>query len=126
MIEKRGEVKSTADPSEEKPRTTSDSGCQVKVVTSPLIIFDVVEEEKKAFNEVFKPKKGVIKPDGQLELAKEKGARKTILLLAGIGVDEGLTKHYVQDLDHHFISHIDCIYLVDIGNGRRVVKIYPS
>jgi hypothetical protein len=104
----------------------SDSGCEVRVVTSPLIIFGVVEEEKKACNEVFKPKRGVIKPDRQLELAKEKGARKTVLLLAGIGVDEGLTKDYVQDLDHHLISHIDCIYLVDMGDKDRVVKMYPS
>lgn len=97
------------------------------MVTSPLIIGDVVEEHKEAFNEVFKLGNGLIQPDRQLELAKEKGARETILLLAGIGVDEGLTKNYVEnDLDHHLISHIDCIYLVDMGNEEGVVKIYPS
>jgi len=105
----------------------SDSGCKVSVVTSPLIIGDVVEEHKEGFNEVFKLKNGVIQPDRQLELAEEKGARKTILLLAGIGVDEGLTKNYVEnDLDHHLISHIDCIYLVDMGNEEGVVKMYPG
>lgn len=104
----------------------SDSGCDVRAVTSPLIVGDVVEEEKKAFNGVFRPKNGVMQPDRQLELAKEKGARKTIILLAGIGVDEGLTRNSVQNLDHHLISHIDCIYLVDMGYKDRVVKIYPG
>jgi hypothetical protein len=106
-------------------RKVSDLGCKVSVVTSPLIIGDVVEEDKKAFNEVFKLKNGVIQPDRQLELAKEKGASKTILLLAGIGVDEGLTKNSVQNLDDYLISHIDCIYLVNMGNKDRVVKMYP-
>jgi len=104
----------------------SDSGCEVRVVTSPLILGDVVEEDKKAFNEVSKLKNGVIQQDRQLELAKEKGARKTILLLAGIGVGEDNTKNSVQNLDHHLISHVDCIYLVDMGNGDRVVKMHPS
>jgi hypothetical protein len=107
-------------------KKVSDSGCKVSVVTSPLISGDVIEEDKKAFDEAFKLKNGLIQPDRQLELAKEKGARKTILLLAGIGVDEGLTKNSVQSLDHDLISHIDCIYLVDMGNGHRVAKIYPT
>lgn len=113
-------------PSKLEITKVSDSGCKVTVVTSPLITYDVVEAHKKAFNEVFKLQNGVIQPDRQLELAKEKAARKTILLLAGIGVDEGLTKNYVQNLDHHLISHIDCIYLVDMGNKDSVVKMYPS
>ena len=107
-------------------KKVSDLGCKVSVVTSPLIIGDVVHEDKKAFNEVFKLKNSVIQADRQLELAKEKEARKTILLLAGIGVDEGLTENSVQNLDHDLISHIDCIYLVDMGNGDSVVKLYAS
>ena len=107
-------------------KEVSDSGCKVTVVIGPLIVGDVVEEHKEAFDEVFKLKNGVIQPDGQLELAKEKGARKTILLLANLGVDEGLTKGYVQALDRHLISHIDCIYLVDMGDEDRVVNIHPS
>jgi len=113
-------------PSKLEITKVSDSGCEVRVVTGPLITDDVVEAHKKAFNEVFKLKNGLIQPDRQLERAKEWGARKTILLLAGIGVDEGLTKNYLQNLDHHLISHIDCIYLVDMGNKDRVVKMYPS
>lgn len=107
-------------------KKVSDSGCKVSVVTSPLIIGDVVEEHKEAFNEVFKLKNDAIQADRQLELAKEKGARKTILLLAGIGVDEGLTKNYAQNLDRRLISHIDCIYLVDIANKDKVVEMHPS
>jgi hypothetical protein len=113
-------------PSKLEITKVSDLGCEVNVVTSPLITDDVVEAHKKAFNEVFKLKNGLMQPDRQLELAKEKGARKTILLLAGIGVDEGLTKNYVQNLDRHLISAIDYIYLVDVGNKDRVVKIYPG
>jgi len=107
-------------------KKVSDSGCKVSVVTSPLSIGDVLEEDNRAFREVFNLKNGVIQPDRQLELAKEKGARKTILLLAGIGVDEGLTRDYVQNLDHHLISHIDCIYLVDMGDKDGVVKMHPG
>ncbi len=113
-------------PSKLEIKRVSDSGSDVRAVTSPLIVGDVVEEEKKAFNEVFKLKNGVIRAERQLELAKERGARKTILLLAGIGVDEGLTRNSVQNLDNYLISHIDCIYLVDIGEKDRVAKIYPS
>ena len=105
----------------------SDSGCKVSVVIGPLIVGDVVEEHKEAFNKVFKLNNDLIQPDRQLKLAKEKGAGKTILLLAGIGVDEGLTRDYVRNhLDHDLISHIDCIYLVDMGDTDRVVSMYPS
>jgi hypothetical protein len=105
----------------------SGSGCNVSVVGMSGS-GDVVEKEKEAFNKVFKLKKNdVIQPDRQLKLAKERGARKTILLLANIGVDEDNTRDSVQNcLDHHLISHIDCIYLVDMGNEDGVVKIYPS
>lgn len=112
-------------PSKLEITEVSDSGCKVNVAWV-LGSGDVVKEEEKAFNEVFKPKNGVIQPDRQLELAKEKGARKTILLLVGIGVDAGLTRNSVQNLNYYLISHIDCIYLVDMGNGHRVAKIYPN
>jgi hypothetical protein len=111
-------------PSKLEIRRVSASGCMVRVVTSPLITGDVVEEEEKAFNEAFRLDNGRIQSDRQLELAKGKGARETILLLAGIGVDEGLTKNSVQNLDHDLISNIDCIYLVDMGDKDRVIKIY--
>jgi len=115
-----------ARPSKLEITKVSDSGYEVRVVTSPLIDGDVVEEEKKAFNAVFKQKNGIIQPDNQLGLAKEKGAKKTLLLLAGIGVDEGLTRNFVQSVAHHLISHIECIYLVDMSDTDRVVKIYPN
>ncbi|MFC1970277.1 hypothetical protein ACFLVV_03550, partial [Chloroflexota bacterium] len=103
----------------------SDSGCKVTMVDMRGN-GDVVEEDKKAFNEVFKLKNGLIQPDRQLELAKGRGARKTILLLANIGVDEDNTRNSVQNcLDHELISHIDCIYLADMGNEDGVAKIYP-
>jgi len=117
---------------EDRPRKLqikkgSDSGCEVRVVTSPLIAGDVVEAHKEAFNEVFKIENDAIRATKQLKLAKEKGARETILLLAcNPFVEEGLIKNEAQNLDRHSISDIDYIYLVDTGNKDRVVKIYPS
>jgi len=106
---------------------SSDSGCRVSSFTSPLIGGDMVEAHKEAFNEVFKLKNDAIQADRQLKLAKEKKARKTILLLAcNPVVEEGLIKDQVQNLSRHLIPDIDCIYLVDIGNEDRVVKIYPG
>ena len=114
-------------PSNLTIKKVSDSGCRVTVVIGPLIVGDVVEEHKEAFDKVFKLNNDVVQPDRQLKLAKEKGAAKTILLLAGIGVDEGLTSDYVRNhLDHDHISHIDCIYLVDMANKDSVLKMYPG
>ena len=113
-------------PSKLELTKISDSGCKVSVVISPLIEYDVIEEETKAFNTLFRPKNGLLQSDRQLELAKQKLASKTILLLAGIGVDEGITQDSVRNLDRHLISHIDCIYLIDMGDKDSVVKIYPG
>ena len=99
----------------------SDSGCKVSMVIGPLIVGDVPEEEKKAFNEV-----DIKHANKQLKLAKERGAREAILLLASLGVDEGLTKSFVQNVDRHLISDIGCIYLVNMGDTERVVKMYPD
>ena len=104
---------------------SADSGCEVSLLTSPITMYDVAEAHRKAFNEVFNS--AGVKGNEQLKLAKEKGARETILLLAcNSFVEEGLIKNLAQNLDHHLISDIDYIYLVDIGNKDRVVKIYPS
>ena len=102
-------------------KKVSDSGCKVTVFIGPLIEGDVVEEEKKAFNVV-----DIKHANNQLKLAKESGARETILLLAGIGVDEGLTKSFVQNVDRHLISDIGYIYLVNMDDTKRVVKMYPD
>jgi hypothetical protein len=110
-------------PSKLELTKISDSGCKVSVVTSPVIFFDVKEEHDKALNEVFKVNNDHMHSDRQLELATKKGASKTILLLAGIGVDEGLTKDFVRNLDRRLISHIDGIYLVDMGDKDSVVKM---
>ena len=113
-------------PSKLELTKISDSECTVSVVTSPVILFDVKEEHDKALNEVFKVNNDHMPSDRQLELAKQKLTSKTILLLAGIGVDEGITQDSVRNLDRHLISHIDCIYLIDMGDEHKVVKIYPS
>jgi hypothetical protein len=104
-------------------KKVSDSGCKVRALTSPLRLGDVVQENKKAFDEVFKLKNGRIHADEQLELAQTRGTRKTILLLADVGVDEGLTRECVHNLDRDAISHIDCVYLVDMSDNGVVTKI---
>ncbi len=108
---------------------TSESGCKVSSLTSPIIgFYDVAEKSKEVFDEVFMINKyGNIQANEQLKLAKEKGARNTILLLAcKFNVDEGLIGQRVKNLDRQLISDIDFIYLVYVGSKDRVVKIYPN
>ena len=103
-------------------KRVSDPRCEVISPISPIVLRDVVELHEKTFNEA-----DIKHANKQLELAKGKGVRKTILLFACYPfIEESLIKDQVQNLAHRLISHIDCIYLVDIGNGRRVVEIYPS
>ena len=113
-------------PSELLIYKSSDSGCEVSSLTGPIIgPYSVSEKHEETFNEVFSPTG--VKANKQLKLAKEKGARETILLLACDSfVEEGLIKGHVQSLDHQLVSDIACIYLVNIGNKDRVVKIYPD
>lgn len=115
-------------PSELMITKSSDSGCEVSSLTSPIIIYEVSEESKEVFDEVFKiDKDGNMQANEQLKLAKEKGTRNTILLLAcKFNIDEGLIGQRVKNLDRQFISDIDFIYLVYVGSKDRVVKIYPN
>jgi len=114
-------------PSEIQITKSANSGYELSCLTSPIIGGGVPQSHQEAFNEVFKLENGVIKANRQLELAKKMGAKETILLLAcNPFVDEGLIKNWVQNLDRHRISDIDYIYLVDIYNKGRVVKIYPG
>jgi hypothetical protein len=100
----------------------SDSGCEVISPISPIRVRDAVELNKKTFYEA-----DIKHANNQLESAREKGARKTILLFACYPfIEEGLIKEQVQKLDLHLVSNIDYIYLVDMGNEHRVVKIYPD
>ena len=111
-------------PSELQITKSADSGCEVISLTSPIIVYDGSEAHKEAFDEVFKPTD--VKANKQLKLAKGKGAMEVILLLACYPfVHEDLIKNQVHNLDRHLISDIDYIYLVDIGSGDRVIKIYP-
>jgi len=105
----------------------SNSGCEVTSPISPIRVFDVPEKHEAAFNAVFKPKNDVTRANKQLKLAKEKGARNTMLLLCcDPSVEESLIQHEVHKLDRHLISDIDYIYLVDVGSNDRVAKMYPS
>jgi hypothetical protein len=100
----------------------SDPRCEVISPISPIVARDIVELHEKTFNEA-----AIKHANKQLKLAKEKGARKPILLFACYPfIEESLIKDQVQNLDRHLTSHIDCIYLVDMGNKDRVIKMYPG
>ncbi len=105
-------------------------GCKVSLDTGRLRAGFLGETHKEAFfNDAFRIKNGDIRANKQLRLAKEWGARETILLLACSSfVYQDLIEDPVQNLDHHLIPHIDCIYHVDMGKWvkDRVVKMYPS
>ena len=110
-------------------KRVSDSGCMVNSPMSPtpITVYDVLGAHREAFDAVFKLKNDAIWANEQLKLAKKMGATDTILLLVcDSSVEEGLIKDNVQNLDRQFISEIDCIYLVSMGNKDRVVKMYPS
>lgn len=114
-------------PSELLINKSPDSRCEVTSLTSPIVVRDGFEQHKETFDEVFEPKKDSIRANEQLKLAKEKGARKTILLLCCEPfIYEDLIKDQVRNLDRRLISDIDCIYLVDMGSEGGVVKIYPD
>lgn len=109
-------------PSELLINKSPDSGYVVSVQSSPIRVRDAVKQHEETFNEVFTSEKA----NKQLELAKEKGAKNTILLLACRLVYEDLIKNLLQNSDHHLVSHIDYIYLVAMGSKGKVVKIYPN
>ena len=103
------------------------SRCEVTSPSSPIVARDGVELHKKTFGEA-----DIKHANKQLRLAREKGARKTILLFACYPfIEESLIKYQIQNLDRHIVSAIDSIYLVDmvgdmVGKKGRVVKIYPD
>lgn len=108
-------------PSELEITKSSDSGCEVTSPISPIRARDAVKQHKETFNEA-----DIKHANKQLKLAKGRGARETILLFACYPfVYEDLIRNEVQNLDRKLIAGIDEIYLVDMGNKGRVVKIYP-
>lgn len=112
----------TSRPCKLEIKKISDSGCEVTSPISPIRVRDGVEIHKKTFNEA-----DIKHANKQLKLAKEKEARKTILLFACEPfIYEDLIKDQVQNLERHLISDIGAIYLVGMGNKDRVVNIYPD
>lgn len=98
-----------------------DLRCEVTSPISPIRARDVVKQHKVTFNEA-----DIKHANKQLKLAKEKGARETILLFACYPfVHEDLIKNEVQNLGSHTICDIDYIYLVGMSKAM-VVKIYPD
>lgn len=99
-----------------------DSGCKVALLTNPIVVYDVPEKHRGAFDEA-----DIKHANEQLKLAKERRARKTILLFAcSPFVYEYLVKNALQSLDRHLISDIDYIYLVSMGSKNVVIKVYPN
>jgi len=102
-------------------KKVSDPRCEVISPISPIVARDLVELHEKTFSEA-----DIKHANKQLKLAKEKGTRKTILLFACYPfIEESLIKDQVQNLDRHLVSHIDCVYLVDMGDNGGVIKMFP-
>jgi hypothetical protein len=100
----------------------SDLACEVISPISPIRVRDVVKLHEKTFNEA-----DIKHANKQLRLAKEKGARKTVLLFGCYPfIEESLISDQVQNLDRHPISDIDFICLVAMDNKDIVVPIYPD
>ena len=117
----------TSRPCKLEIKKISDSGCEVISPISPIRVRDFSEVHKRIFAEAFQPEEDCSQPNKQLKLAKDKGAKKTILLLACHPfIEESLIKDQVQNLERHLISNIDSIHLVAMGNKDRVVNIYPD
>jgi len=108
-------------PSELSIMKISESGCEIES-SSSFYHGNVVERHKEALDQIFKP----LKAKEQLGLAKKYGARSTILLLACKSFDdEELIKQYIHRLNQKHFSNTDYIYLVDTGDQRRVVSLFP-
>ena len=96
-----------------------DAGLRI-ITTSPLHTGDVVQRHTEALDKIFRPSQA----NKKLGLAKEHGARNTYLLLACKSFDDAsLVEGYVHTIDRQSIANIDYIYLVDIGNQERVVRV---
>lgn len=109
-------------PAELKIMKIENSGHKVILPTGPIVEHDHIQINEDAFNKVFKTTKGVKHANKQLELAKGKGAIKTILLLAGsFFADEELIGLWMQGIDKTYISNIDEIYFVDITSENKPI-----
>ena len=99
---------------------TADSGYEVTSPISPIVLRDGEKIHKQTFGEA-----DIKHANEQLRLAKEMGARETILLFACMPfVNEAPIKNEVQNLESH-LSDVDHIYLVGMSKDI-VVKIYPN
>lgn len=117
-----GWPKQKSKPSELQVRKSASSGCKVTLLTNPIVAYNMVEKHEEAFDEA-----DIKHANEQLKLAKERRARKTILLFAcSPFVYEYLVKDALQSLDRHLISDIDYIYLVSMGSKSVVIKVYPN
>ena len=101
----------------------SDEGCELKLGSSPQMMGHTKQAVESALDQIFKTQKAV-QANGQLGLAKMKGARKTILLLdSDPACDENYIREYLLGLPPQHLSNIDRIYSV---RASEVVEVFPQ
>lgn len=99
-------------------------GSQVKLVmhSSPSIS---KEKQQKAVENIFSVNNNKIQADSQLKTAKQKGAKKGILILNATDTDRPLIKNTLNKIGIKLMSNIDSIYLVD-SYTEQVIKMWPT
>lgn len=103
----------------------SDRGCSVELGVSPPHIFNVEGAEEEAIRLVFNQTRwGNARPNEQLRLAKERGAKETILLLdSHLPLRPITIKQVLVNTDSTLLSDIDSVYLVSVSN-KQVIKVW--
>lgn len=106
---------------------TSDIGCLVEPGASPVDVFNVTEAVKEAIGALFDhDKEGMLQANEQLGLARDYGAKKTVLLLdCHLLWRPNAVRQIFASIDSSSMSNIDVIYLVEVSQ-ERVSKVWPS
>jgi hypothetical protein len=104
---------------------TSDSGCLIELGISPANIFNVHREEEEAIQRLFKKVSKGVKANKQLGLAKQMGARETVLLLDNhLPYRPDIINQALAHLDTELLSNVDKVYLVSVSN-KYIADVTP-
>jgi len=106
---------------------TSDSGCSVELGMPSPYVFNVQGAEKEAIRLLLNPtSKGDAKANEQLRVAKEMGAKETILLLdCHLPYRLEAIRQALADADSNLLSNIDSVYLVSVSD-KQVTEVYKK
>jgi len=105
----------------------SDRGCSVEPAASPPDVFYITEAITEAICGLLDQNEGgMLKANQQLGLAKEMGAKETILLLdCHFPWRPNTVKEVLAGKDLNSMSNVDVIYLIEASH-KRVAKVWRS